>query len=52
MFGRRVVQHHIQHDADAAGLRLRHQGVKVGHCAVGGIDGGVVRHVVAVIHLR
>ena len=52
MLGRGMVQYHIQHDADTTGLRLRHQGVKVGHCAVGGIDSGVVRHIVAVIHLR
>ncbi len=52
VFGRGMVQHHIQHDADPAGLRFRHQGVKIGHRAVGGIDGGVVCHVVAVIHLR
>ncbi len=47
-----VVKHHIQHDANAARVRLGNQRVKIIQRAVSRVDGGVVRHVVAVIHLR
>ncbi len=47
-----VVKHHVQHDANAARVRLSDQLVEIIQRAVGRIDGGVVRHVVAVVHLR
>ena len=47
-----VVKHHIQNNADAARFGLRRQFVKIIQRAVGRVDGGVVRDVVAVINLR
>lgn len=52
VLGRRVVQHHIQHDTNSSRLRLGHQLVEIVERAVGGIDSGIVGHIVAVIHLR
>ncbi len=52
MLGGGMVKHHIQHDADPAFMGLGHQLVKIIQRAVGRIDADVVRHIVAVIHLR
>ncbi|SBL41070.1 Uncharacterised protein [Klebsiella oxytoca] len=52
MLGRSVVQHHIQHDTNSSRLRLSHQLVEIVQRAVGGVDSGIVGHIVAVIHLR
>ena len=47
-----VVEHHVQHDANAALMRLGNQRIKIVDRAVRGVDLGVVGNVVAVIDLR
>ena len=47
-----VVEHHVQHQADAALVRLPDEGLQVLHRAETGVDGAVVGHVVAVVMLR
>ena len=44
-----VVHHHVQHDPDAARVRLAHQAVKVGQLAKDRVDVVIVAHVVAEI---
>ena len=46
-----VVEHQIQQDADAPGPRLPDEGAHILHGAEHGIDGPVVGHIVAVVHL-
>ena len=46
-----VVEHHIQHQADAPLVRLADQGLEVLHGAEPGVDGPVAGHVVAVVPL-
>ena len=50
--GRGVVEDHVEHDLQTACLCLASQLVKVLHGAKDGLDGAVVRHVVAVVILR
>ena len=52
VLGRGVVEHHVHHDADAAPVGGGDQLLEVRHGAVSRIDGAVVRHVIAVVHLR
>ena len=52
VFGRSVVQHHIQHNADPASVRLSDQFVEIVQRTVGWVDSGIVGDVVAIIHLR
>ena len=52
MLGGGVVEHHIQHQADAPPVGLLSQLFKVLHGAVAGVDGPVVRHIIAVVVLR
>ncbi len=47
-----VVDHELGDDADATGVRRRHEAAEVAHGAVGGIDRGVVGDVVAVVAQR
>ena len=50
--GRRVVQDHVEHDADAAGAGLAGELLEVSHGAVARVDGAVVGDVIAVVALR
>ena len=47
-----MVENHIQHDTDPARFCLGDQLVEIIQRAVSGVDGGIVRHIVAVIDLR
>ena len=47
-----MVHHHVHQHADVALVSLGDQAVEVGHGAVLGIDGFVVRNVVAEVNLR
>ena len=46
-----VIEHHIQHDADAALCGLRHHLLKVFHSPVAGINPIVIFHIVSVVPL-
>ena len=47
-----VVQHQVQNDGDVPLFRLGDQGIHVLHGAEHGVNGAVVRDVVAIVHLR
>ena len=49
--GGSVVEHHVQHDADAPLFPFPAEGLEVLHGAVDGVDGAVVGHIVAVVPL-
>ncbi len=52
VLGRGVVQHHVEHDADAAPLGLAGKLLEVGHGSVARVDCAVIGHIVAVVLLR
>ncbi|VFS30129.1 Uncharacterised protein [Yokenella regensburgei] len=47
-----MIEHHIEYDADIPHFRLRDQLIEIVQRAVGRVNGGVIRHVIAVIYLR
>ncbi|MNF96439.1 hypothetical protein D3C84_792300 [compost metagenome] len=49
MFGGGVVGDYVHHDAHAVGGRLSNERVHLRQGAEGGVDGAVIRHVVAVV---
>ena len=52
MLGGGVVEHHIQHQANAALVRLADEFFQIFHRAVARVDSAVIRHVIAVVPLR
>ena len=52
VFGGRVVEHHVEHNADSAFVCFFDELLEVFHCAVVGVDGGVVCNIIAVVFLR
>lgn len=52
MLVRRVVQNQVRDHVDVPFSRFRDEAVEIGHRPVLGIDGAVISHVVAEIHLR
>ena len=52
VLGGGMVEHHVQHQTDAALICFPDQLFQIFHRPVAGVDGAVVRHVIAVIPLR
>ena len=51
MLGGGVVEHHVQHQADAAPVRLADKLLQILHRAVARVNGTVVGHIIAVVAL-